>query len=348
MLLSKIVKPVYIIADKPICNGSLLHINDKDYLIARYSNYSCGKYFNGIKYYCNGNIFTDEIIYNIDLKTGNTKFEKYLIKTSKENKRKYTSYGFEDIRIIKWNNINSITSVLDKNHNCQVYKFDLCDDFTLKNGDTFKTENIIEKNWQPIETKPNQFIYSYKPFKIFDFNSKKFNSVNNNCINYSGSSQVISLNDVHNLSIVHTRQNRTYTHYFVLYDKNLKIVNVSKGFSFTGIDVEFNCFIEKHNDTIRILAGINDSNTLYFELPIITLYDIITGKIYNNEKIDYVLIDEMYHKNMDILSKLCLATYTNDKNIIASAIELNHKSNLNTNIKTSLQKTFIHNYKGLK
>lgn len=345
MILSKIVKPVYIKADRPICNGSLLHIDGEDYLIARNSNYSCGKHLSGVKYYCNNHIFTDEIIYKINLNTGNTEFVKFLTKSTQQDIKNHSSFGFEDVRIVNWQGKNYITMVLDKNHNCQVYKYELADDFNLINCDMFKTSNKIEKNWQPIETIPNKFIYSYKPFKILDFESKTLTDIKvNNCINYSGSSQIISINDIHNLGIIHTRNNRTYKHYFVLFDKNMKLLEISKEFSFIGIDVEFNCFIEKSNNNIRIIVGLNDSNSILFEIPINTLYDIITNKINNNDLIDEEVIETIYKNDNHLLSKLCISTYSTNKELLEDAIILNHTAKINEDFKICLQKTLLNQF----
>lgn len=186
---------------------------------------------------------------------------------------------------------------------------------------------------------------------IIDLNDAKFYTIKNNIcsVNYRGSTPIIKYGDF-NLGIVHERKENNnehcYIHYFVLFDKNMNLLKISKPFSFFGIDIEFCTFLSYKNNNIKIITSINDQLSFEFTFNEQLLLDIFEGKL-NNTVYDDKIYEKMYYiakNNNNYLMAICLATFTKNIDIISDAIKLNHNCSLSKDKKIIVQKILIEEY----
>jgi len=332
------------------CNAS--KIDDK--YISRSTNYTFlnpyfkHKYNLGRHLWFDKSIWTDEKLYNLDFS--------FVKDISKSNEHFKQASGDEDFRIIKWNNENygiysRVIIPFRKNevHFCKFSSnYDVCEDKKII------TKEQTEKNWQPIETIPFKCVYSYKPFKIINLNNSNFELIPNNIVttNYRGSTQIIKFND-YNLGIVHERKEEGlehyYIHYFILFDKNMNLLKISKPFSFFGADIEFCTYLNYNNGNITILMSVNDQISFEFSIPDTIIYDIFEEKLNdcNKNKRMYENFYTIAKNNNNINAAICLATFCNDKDIIEEAIKLNFNCKLSEDKKILLQKILIEKYRGI-
>ena len=354
-ILSNYVKPSFIQTDESSCNCSYI---DDNTLLSCWRNFT----FIDFKYrqqyskiigkhiWFNDSLWSDSKLLKIDDKN-KTKLLKYFTKT---NNHKLRSSGCEDFRIIHWENktyalyskIITPFSVYDE-HFCEIDK-----NYNIINDITIKTQNKIEKNWQPIENIPFECVYSYKPFKTINLKTKNYTEYKNNVcsLNYRGSTQVVSYKDK-NICIVHLRNETDkyhyYTHYFVIFDNKMNLLKITKPFSFMGADIEFCTYIKNKNNILELLMSVNDQLSFKYEIPE-DIVDNILAEELNNNSVNNTLYDELFkyaiaNKNID--TAICLATYSNNKDIISNAIIMNHNSNLSSTKKNVLQKILLEKYR---
>lgn len=353
-ILSNYVKPEFIKTNDSSCNCSL--IDDKTLLTCwrnfTFINFKYRKKYQhiiGRHIWFNDTLWSDSKLYDFESLSP----IKFLTKT---DNHKLVSSGCEDFRIIKWNGKNYALyskimqpfAVYDE-HFCEIDE-----NLNIKNDITFKTKNKIEKNWQPIEDMPFTCVYSYKPFTLINLSNKQFIFKQNNFdLNYRGSTQVINYKDK-KICIVHLRNETEnyhyYTHYFVVFDKNMNLLKITKPFSFTGAEIEFCTYMKNNNNTVEILMSVNDQLSFKFNLTEDILDSIIDEKLDNNV-IQTDLYDNLYKfakLNNNIITAICLATYTKNKDIIEEAIMLNHSCQLLQTKKEILQKILLEIYYDFK
>lgn len=354
-ILSNYIKPDFIYTNDSSCNCSLI---DDKILLSCWRNFTFINFYFRKKYekdigrhiWFNNTLWSDSKLYNIN--ENNTNFIKFLTKTTDHNLK---SCGCEDFRVIEWQNKNyALYSKIEVPFS--VYKEHFCEideNLNIKNDKEFKTNNRIEKNWQPIEIYPFECVYSYKPFKTINLKTNQFKEYKNNICNdnYRGSSQVISYKDKL-ICIVHKRNETDkyhyYTHYFAIFDKQMNLLKITKPFSFTGADIEFCTFMKRINGKITILMSVYDQLTFKFEIEDDLIDSIIDDKL-NNSSINKNLHDDLYKlakENKNYTTAICMATFSTNKNLIEDAIKLNYSSTISKDKKIILQKILIEKYKG--
>lgn len=351
-ILSNYVKPTFIKTNDSSCNCSYI---DDNTLLSCWRNFTFidfkyrQKYRNliGKHIWFNETLWSDSKIFD----TNTMKTIKYFTKTNNHNLR---SSGCEDFRIIKWldktyalySKIITPFSVYDE-HFCEIDE-----KYNIQNDVTIKTQNKIEKNWQPIENKPFECVYSYKPFKTINLKTKLFTEFKNNVceLNYRGSTQVVQYKDK-NICIVHLRNETNnyhyYTHYFVVFDKNMNLLKITKPFSFMGADIEFCTYLKNKNNVLEILMSVNDQLSFKYEITE-NIIDLILNDKLDNSIISNSLYEDLYYnakENNNTLTAICLATFTQNKNIISEAIILNYKCSLSKIKKEVLQKILMEKFK---
>ena len=331
------------------CN--VTKVNDK--YIVRSTNYT---FIN--PYYKNKYKLDRHIWFNNTLWTDNLLFDKNFNLIKKidvsTNHNKLAS-GKEDIRIINWNNHNYglYTTCIIPFWKYDMYFFELDSDYKIINEKKIQTNNNKEKNWQPIENMPYKCVYSYKPFKLIDLNTGKFIEINNKFNdNYRGSTPIIKYK-TYNVGIIHKRlenPKQHYLHYFVIFDEKMNLIKVTKPFSFIGADIEFCTYIKNDNNTLEILMSVNDQITLKFEIQE-NVMDLIFNDKLTDKTIFNNLYDNLYYiakENDNTLTSICLATYSNNENILSEAIMLNHNCSLKLDKKMIIQKILLDAYNHLK
>lgn len=181
-------------------------------------------------------------------------------------------YGIEDMRIFNHNNkIKIIGSFQNKNNTLNIvsgnYNY-------LKN----RLENVnilnhtsnyqqIEKNWTYFENNDKlQVIYKWYPLQICEINSTNLNVVTEQNMppffkNARGSSCGVKYkNQV--WFVVHFNANGHYSHFFAVFDMNMKLIKFSKNFKFKGAKIEFciGLYIDDNNNFL-IPYSIHDTKS---------------------------------------------------------------------------------------
>lgn len=153
-----------------------------------------------------------------------------------------------------------------------------------------------EKNWMPINDLPWHFVRWTNPTEIYkvDLDEGTCSKALSKDIatripftNFRGGSNVVTIGD-HYVCLVHItrmfatdagKKDSTYTHCFVVWNKQWDLVSVSDEFSFMGIDIEFCCGLSWHNQKLVIAFGVQDNCSFIMETPIELVENIVCMKL---------------------------------------------------------------------
>jgi hypothetical protein len=147
-----------------------------------------------------------------------------------------------------------------------------------------QNDSYCEKNWMPILDKPYTYIKWTNPTEVVEVDP-----LTKTCktiiltehkllgINYDlrGGSQVIPFNGYY-LAVVHEvdlyqseagKKNANYRHRFVVWDKNLELIEVSEAFGFMGAKIEFCCGLAEFEDKLLITFGFQDNAAYLLGMP---------------------------------------------------------------------------------
>ena len=175
-------------------------------------------------------------------------------------------WGLEDARISLWNNSVCLNGTRRDYNNAQMGRIE-CNTI-IKEYDQWKVKEFrrwdgldndctfCEKNWMPVEFRPNVYIAIPDPVFACWCNPNDWHLqpiIGNDRLHLAttlpgtlrGSSQLIGFNDgyicvLHTATIDETGQYQ-YLHYFATYSNDFKMTALSKPFKFEGKDVEFCC-----------------------------------------------------------------------------------------------------------
>lgn len=233
-ILSNYIKPVLIRTNQNICNASVLMKNNKLKLIGRNTNYSfININNNSVGWPFRANYYTNNILYDLNLNTGKTVFNKYLSSVSNTDMQNYDIFGDEDIRVISWNNTTylSYTKIHAKvadfaanRHDATIHIAELTDDLNVVNEMPIKTDRNVEKNWAPIEGMPFTYMYDVNTFTTINTTGAKTRHQTQRLSDtYRGSTPFIKLGDNY-IGIIHERINNDFYHRFILLTKDLTLL----------------------------------------------------------------------------------------------------------------------------
>ena len=240
---------------------------------------------------------------------------------------KYT--GMEDMRLVVWDNdlygILSRPDVVPNKVVMQLIRFnemlDMVDTWV------FETPNYFEKNWLPIQDKPFNFLYDPATGACIELNIANYKEADDvvaptiiNQINppsfsggLCGSSQVMPYKDGY-ICLCHSRYDWVdtykhvyYTHQFVVYDKNMKPVSVSKPFNFFNKSVEYCCGLESDGENIYITFSLHDGVCGMLTIPI-SEFDSVVDYCFNKE-MEYFSEEEVE----DVIASMFVDWGDNDK-----------------------------------
>lgn len=344
VILSKYVTPILLKTDEASCNCSLFSHSNKTYLISREVSYytcdTCGFTMKG-KYHTTNHLYEIDANYNVKkVKVLSAPFNSGL---------SYVYNGLEDIRTIEWNGYVYFlcTKVLgnsDKGVMCygRIIDLSLCD---LKE---IPTSCRREKNWMPIEIEPFNCIYNTQPYLKINLKTKQLVNLSGFSNKFSGSSAVVKYKDNKLISLVHTKDSKCrYTHYFVIYDENLKPLQVSQPFSFFGNRTEFCCSLKVTDTGVVVIPSVNDGVSYVFDISMEFLSKLFNGELLVGER-DPNLYDKLYVDAKTInamevaVTAACLAL---NKSYIAEAIMYNHNvSGLDLRSKIRRQHILLANF----
>jgi hypothetical protein len=144
-----------------------------------------------------------------------------------------------------------------------------------------------EKNWVPILDKPYHFIHWFNPcvpvkVDLKTLSSKRAITVDetdkrDNFGFLRGSSHVIPwggyyiciVHDVDRLWMnkIEQKEVAIYNHYWMVYDKNFKIVNISEPFHFMDSKIEFCCGMALWENDLLVTFGYSDNAAFILRIP---------------------------------------------------------------------------------
>jgi len=209
------------------------------------------------------------------------------------------TYGIEDGRIYNAEDGLRISATFYDPKNSPITK--ICSMKLDLTGKTPKTtsldifesprgENVNEKNWMPVDRlslyNPNDinFDYLYKPTQIYNIEDRKIINVGGVDLPISGSSQLIGLENGTLLGIIHQRDlvqkmrfiqitkpdvyRRCYSHRFVQFDEQGRVLKVTDKFNFLNKSVEFASGIAIHDKNVLVTFGALDSSAHIASVPL--------------------------------------------------------------------------------
>ncbi len=214
-----------------------------------------------------------------------------IVKSHKIDTSKFDTYeplwefvGLEDARLVYWNNSYYITGVRRDTTTNGVGRMELSK-IEIYENDVVEVErtriplpdgqdSYCEKNWMPILNKPFSWIKWSNPTEVAMYNpvnGKTTTTISPEAQNFPkderGGSQIIPWKSGY-LGITHAvnldkhetgRKNAIYTHRFMQWDKQFKLVKCSKPFNFIGGLVEFATGMIQIEDDILISFGFQDN-----------------------------------------------------------------------------------------
>jgi len=149
---------------------------------------------------------------------------------------------------------------------------------------------VTEKNWMPVDRlslyNPNDvsFDYWYQSAETFNMDTKRFTNVGGYELPISGSSQLIGLENGTLLGIIHQRDlaqamhfrditkpsivRRCYSHRFVQFDEQGRVLKVTDKFNFINKSVEFASGIAIHENNVLVTFGALDSSAHIASVPL--------------------------------------------------------------------------------
>jgi hypothetical protein len=226
-------------------------------------------------------------------KTNTSKFDNY--------EPLWDFVGLEDARLMRWNDKLYQSGVRrDTTINGQG-RMELCEikeipDEELKEGESKYVEisrvriqppidkdSYCEKNWMPVLDMPYHYVKWTNPTEVVKVNPKTGESTQvyvskshiTNVPDFRGGSQVINYKD-YRIALIHEvnlfknklqQKDGTYTHRFVIWDKDWNIIKMSDSFSLMDGEIEFSCGIAFYKEDMLITFGFQDNAAYILKIP---------------------------------------------------------------------------------
>ena len=149
--------------------------------------------------------------------------------------------------------------------------------------------SYCEKNWAIVLDKPEiTYVKWHDPVEVVEYKDgvttqlALHDSKIETAAHLRGSSQIVPFKDgyvgiTHEVYLFNSElgsKNAKYRHRIVFYDKDLKIVNVSKNcFSFMDSEIEFCCGLAFKDGNVLISFGFQDNSAFILKMPEECLYD---------------------------------------------------------------------------
>jgi hypothetical protein len=156
--------------------------------------------------------------------------------------------------------------------------------------DSPKGPDINEKNWMPVDrlslynSDDITFDYWYRSTELYNIESKEIINVGGPDLPISGSSQLVGLENGTMLGIIHqkdlvqkmrfiqitkpTVHRRCYSHRFVQFDEQGRVLKVTDKFNFLNKSIEFASGIAIHENNVLVTFGALDSSAHIASVPL--------------------------------------------------------------------------------
>jgi FkbM family methyltransferase len=180
--------------------------------------------------------------------------------------------------------------------------------------------SYCEKNWMPVLDMPFHFVKWTNPTEVVKVDIKTLTSTTVyqgdkpilNVPDFRGSSQVICWGDyriclVHEVNLfknIQDQKDATYTHRFIIWDKNWNIVHTTDSFSFMTGEIEFCCGMGIWEGDIIISFGFQDNAAFLLKIPKAIIPSVLGV---DEEYLNWGIVNERYKK---IFRKECLENHT--------------------------------------
>ena len=200
--------------------------------------------------------------------------------------------GLEDVRLVRWDDRLFMCGVRRDTKTDGEGRMEMSEIvINIPNVDEIARYRIeppkwsyCEKNWMPILDMPFHFVKWTNPTEVVKVNIETLtsetvflcNDIIEGLPDLRGSSQVISYNDNY-MCLVHCcdlfknklmQKDAKYTHWFITWNKNWDIINVSEPFSFMDGEIEFCCGLAIHNGDMLISFGFQDNAAYILKIPL--------------------------------------------------------------------------------
>ncbi len=236
---------------------------------------------------------TNNILCEMD--SHNMKVKTYCrIDTSKLDKPPLWEFvGLEDARIVKWDDKLYITGVRRDIDTIGTGRMELSELEVI--GDTVKEisrhriptpkdpNSYCEKNWMPVRDIPYHYVKWTNATEVvkYDIENEKTETIafsdwqDFGCVDLRGGSQVLKWGDGY-IALTHEtfltrsdadRKDGTYRHRFVIWDKDWKLIKVSKQFSFLEGSIEFAVGMDYLGDDVLVTFGFQDNAAYILKFP---------------------------------------------------------------------------------
>lgn len=144
-------------------------------------------------------------------------------------------------------------------------------------------ESYCEKNWMPVLDRPFHWVKWTNPTEMVRFDPDRLTTETILLSDFKdfgtadlrGGSQIVPIGDKY-LAVVHEsllfnsaagKKDVLYRHRFVVWDRNFRLLEVSRHFSFMGGNIEFCCGMAELEDNLLISFGFQDNAAFLASVP---------------------------------------------------------------------------------
>ena len=215
--------------------------------------------------------------------------------------------GLEDARLVRWEGKLFQCGVRRDTTPNGVGRMELSEIVEIENPEPGKSKYIevtrsrieppsnpdsyCEKNWVPVLDMPYHFIKWTNPTEVVKVNTVTGKSQTvflgkshiEGVPDFRGGTQVISWRN-YRLTIVHevnlfnnklSQKDATYTHRFVVWDKDWNIIKISDSFSFMDGEIEFVCGLATYKKDFLVTFGFQDNAAFLLRIPEAMIEELI-------------------------------------------------------------------------
>jgi organic radical activating enzyme len=212
-----------------------------------------------------------------------------------------------------------------------------------------------EKNWMPVLDLPFHFVKWTNPTQVVKVNMHTKQSENiylgkstlPGYNDFRGGSQVIKWRDyrialLHEVKLFNNKleqKDATYTHRFIIWDKDWNIVKISDDFSLMDGEIEFACGLAFYKGDMLVTFGFQDNAAYILRIPEKMIEEILGFK---RNTIDWGILDKKKEKKNQIINEneLYQKYFKVEKNDVVLDIGANVGSFINSISKSSPKRMF--------
>lgn len=207
--------------------------------------------------------------------------------------------GLEDARLVRWDGKLYQCGVRRDTTTNGVGRMELCEIEEIENPENGASKyreisrvrieppndpnSYCEKNWVPVNDMPYHFIKWTNPTEVVKVNKNTGKSQTvflspshiPNVPDFRGGTQVINYKGfrvtlAHEVNLFKNKldqKDATYTHRFIIWDKEWNIVKISDSFSFMDGEIEFTCGMSLYGKDLLISFGFQDNAAYILRIP---------------------------------------------------------------------------------